>query len=120
MAAQDQSYMSVFSTDIGAYKSWHLGTAAGTAQIANQPAFLSHIQVNQRAAAGTIVIYDCGSAALVGTGMVGTAGSLIANITFGTQTNTDNPPPYTYKVATRTGLTVCWSGNIDITVSALP
>ena len=120
MAAIDQSYMSSFSQDAGAYKAWHLGTAAGTTQIANQPAFFSHIQINQRAASGTIAMYDAGTAALTGTGLSGTAGSLIAYIIFGTQTNSDNPPPYTYKIATRTGLSICNSANIDFTVAALP
>ncbi len=119
MAGQDPAYSSVYSQDYGAYNASHFGTAAGTAQVSLYPAFLSHIQVNQRSALGTIVIYDCGTNALTGTGLTGTAGSLIANIILGTQTFSD-PIPFVYKTKTKTGLSVCWSANIDFTVAALP
>lgn len=119
MGFQDQAYMSSFSQDYGCYKIQHLGTAAGTQQIINQPAFLSHIQVNQRTGSGTIVVYDSGTAALTGTGLTGTAGSLIANIVLGTQAFSD-PVPFVYKAATKVGLSMCWSGNLDLTVSYLP
>lgn len=118
MGSLDGSGMSIFSTDYGAYKAHHLGTAAGTAFLAAQPAFLSHIQLNSRSASGTIAVYDAVS--LTGTGLSGTAGSLVAFITLGTQTNTDTPPTYTYKAATYTGLTVCWTGGLDLTVASLP
>lgn len=116
----DPAWQQTYSTDYGAYKGYHLGTAAGTYQVSLYPAFLSHIQVNARSAGGSIAIYDLGTAGLVGAGITGTAGSLVGFINLGTQTNTDPGPPYQYKVATKTGLSICWTANIDMTVAALP
>lgn len=109
MANLDVSGAVSWSTDPGAYKATHLGTAAGTAVIYPFPAFLSHIQINTRAASGVIVIYDSN----------GTSTNVIGSITLGSQTFSD-PVPYIYKAATRTGLTISNTANLDLTVLALP
>ncbi len=55
---QDLGYLATFQADYGAYNGTQLGTAAGTATLASQPAFLSHINILSRAASGSIIFYD--------------------------------------------------------------
>jgi hypothetical protein len=110
----DLAAQGFFTQDPGVYSYTHLGTAAGTTVIARQPAFLSHIQINQRPASGTIILYDA-----VSTAIAATTTALIGTIILGTQTFSD-PIPFVYKVATKNGLVVNNSANIDLTVAALP
>lgn len=99
--------------DRGCYDYTHMGTAAGTSLISAYPTFLSHIQINQRPASGTIIIADAASTAIAAT-----TTALIGTIILGTQTFSDGLP-FVYKVRTKNGLVVSNSANIDLTVSAI-
>ena len=93
-----------------AYKYIHLGTAAGTTTITQVPSLLHAVVVNDRAASGAIVVYDS----------VGTSGTIIGSITFGTNTGLDPFGPWVYNAVTTNGLTVSNTANLDLTVLYLP
>lgn len=99
--------------DPGCYDYTHMGTAAGTSVISTNPCFLSHIQVNNRAASGTIILQDA-----VSTAIGATTTAVLGTIVLGTQTFSD-PIPFVYKVRTKNGLVVTNSANVDLTVAAI-
>lgn len=103
----DLSANTKVTKDPGVYDYTHMGTAAGTTTIARQSTFLSHIQVNRRAASGAIIVYDS----------VGTSTNVVGSIVLGTQTFSD-PTPFIYKVRTNNGLTISNTGDIDLTVAS--
>lgn len=111
MAGQDPAYLGVFTTDPGVYKYIHLGSAAGTTQIVatGQPALLGYLQLNN-CVPGTVVVYDS----------AGTSASVIGSCAI-TSTGGSAPiAPLFRKLATKTGLTVSYTGNLDLTVAYLP
>lgn len=99
-----------YTQDPGAYKGTYLGTAAGTATISNNPSYLSHIQILQRGASGTVIWYDS----------AGTSTNALGTYIMGTQTNSDVPPVITLKHNTTRGLTVVNSAGIALFVAYLP
>ncbi len=107
MPAQD-AYRT-FNTDPTCYDYTHMGTAAGTTTISNAPCFFSHLQINQRAASGTVIMYDS----------AGTSGTTLGTIILGTQTSSDTPAPFTYKVRTKNCLTISNSAGVDLVVAAI-
>lgn len=106
----DQAYMSAFSTDPGVYKYNHIGTAAGTTTVVNQPALCGYVQINN-AALGTVVVYDS----------AGTSASVIGSVAItSTPGSAAIIPPLFRKLATKTGLTVSNTAGLDLTVAYLP
>ena len=110
MAAQDQAYMGRISQDTGAYNGTALGTAAGTAILSQQPAFLSHINILSRAASGSIIFYDS----------IGTSANTLGTYVLGTATTPDNPPTINLKWRTTKALSIAWTANLAIQAFYLP
>lgn len=92
--------------DPQAYDATLVGTAAGTTTIKSEPCFFYGISIPTRVASGVITIYDS----------IGTSGTILGTITLGTQTFSDPPPTYEFRVATKNGLTVANSANLGATV----
>jgi hypothetical protein len=99
-----------YTQDPGAYKGTYLGTAAGTTIISNNPTYISHMQVLQRAASGTLIWYDSS----------GTSANALGTYVMGTQTSTDVPPTIMLKHNTKNGLTVVNSAGVAVFVAYLP
>ena len=95
-----------YSKDPGAYTGTIIGTAAGTATISSEPAFFQGVIIPTRVASGAITIYDS----------VGTSSNVIGTITLGTQTFSDPPPLYEFKIATKNALTVVNTANLGAIV----
>ncbi len=92
------------------FKYTSFGTAAGTVTISNVPAILHSIVVTNRAANGTIIMYDS----------VGTSTAVIGTITMGTNQSADPPPPYVFDAQTITALTISNSANSHGVILSLP
>lgn len=99
-----------YTQDPGVYKGTYLGTAAGTTTVSNNPSFLSHIQILQRSASGTVTWYDS----------VGTSSAALGSYVMGTQTNSDVPPVIMIKHNTHTALTVVNTAGVALLVAYLP
>lgn len=110
MAAQDQAYMGRISQDTGAYNGTAIGTAAGTTVLSQQPAFLSHINITNRIASGSIIFYDSN----------GTSANNLGTYIIGTATNFDAPNTLIFKWATRNGLTIVNTANVGLQAFWLP
>ncbi len=85
----------------------NIGTAAGTTVLSYEPAYIHAIQITQRPASGTVVVYDS----------AGTSGTVVATYITGTQTNSDPPPPILLDVRTKNGLAVENTANVGAVVS---
>lgn len=110
MANIDSSYLAKFHQDYGAYNGTALGTAAGTAVLAVQPAFLSHINITNRTASGSIILYDSN----------GTSTANLGTYIIGTATNLDCPNTIIFKWRTNTGLTIVNTANVGLQAFWLP
>lgn len=114
MAFQDNSYLGAWASDPGAYKYIHAGTAAGTTLVATCPALIGYVQVNS-GVVGTIVAYD--TAGTAGTTAANVIGSVAITSLSG---STPLALPLWKHIATKTGLVITNSANLDLTIAALP
>lgn len=115
MSYLDQAGYATPSTDPGVYKYTHLGTAAGTAQIGpQQPILIGYVQINSLAL-GTVVAFDCA-------GTAGTAASnVIGSIAITSLPGSAPVAPQLFKhLATKQGLVITNTANLDLTVASLP
>lgn len=107
----DQAYMATPSTNPNVYKYVHLGTTAGTTQIGpTQPILIGYVQINSHAL-GTIIAYDS----------AGTSATTIGTVSI-TSVSGSAPMgfPLWQNIATKTALTLSYTGNLDLTVAYLP
>jgi hypothetical protein len=110
MAGQDPAYQAKVAQDMGAYDGSFLGTAAGTTVLSGRPAFLSHINILNRPASGSIIFYDSN----------GTSTNTLGTYLIGTATNLDTPPTVWLKWRTNNGLTIVNTANVGLQAFYLP
>lgn len=101
---------SSFTQDLGVYKGTALGTVAGTTTLANNPAFLSHVNITNGVASGAITLYDS----------AGTSVNVLGTINLGTSIGFDLPKTIHLKWQTKTGLTIVNSANVGLQAFFLP
>jgi len=114
MANVDPSGLVAYAVDPGVYKYTHIGTAAGTTLISPWPALIGYIQLNN-IAIGTLVVFDTN-------GTAGTAaGNVIGSIAITSVSGSAPLAPQLFPhLATKTGLVITQTANLDLTVAALP
>lgn len=95
----------------GVFDYTHCGTVAGTTTILTEPGVIGGIYVNRRAPSANVIVYDS----------IGTSGTVVGTIPFGTSTFAlveANAIPWYAGIRTKNGLTIAHPADVDLTVAA--